>query len=143
MIDATNATCVHTLSRNVADRLNAYFSCIQNSSSVRLHLTSRFRLSIESTRLVAFTIYVDFFSPPFSSHCFFSYLPCKRKAVKNGCEVILKSTCSRIFSANSTLAGFPLFHALAIIYILIPLEIKKTMVDIFAGNYFSLKKLCM
>lgn len=50
---------------------------------------------------------------------------CKRKAVKNDCEVILKSTCSRIFSANSTLAGFPLFHALAIIYMLIPLEIKK------------------
>lgn len=89
MIDATSATCVRlsVTRRSIVDRLNAYFSCIQNSSSVRLHLTSRFRLSIESTRLVVFTIYGNF-SPSFSSYCFF-FLPifrtaCKRKAVKSG-----------------------------------------------------------
>lgn len=97
MIDATNATCIHTLSRDVADRLNAYFSCIQNSSSVRLHLTSRFRLSIESTHLVAYTIYVDFFSPPFSSH-FFSYLPYNVQA--KSCQKRLRGHFEKHMLAN-------------------------------------------
>lgn len=90
MIDATNSAQVRTLSitrRSNADRLNAHFSYTQNSSSIRLHLTSRFRLSIENTRLAVFTIYANF-SPSYSSHCsFFSailHTACKRKAVKSG-----------------------------------------------------------
>lgn len=59
--------------RSIVDRLNAYFSCIQNSSSV--HLTSRFRLSIESKRLVVFTIYANFF-PAVRSALFFFFCPC-------------------------------------------------------------------
>lgn len=118
MIDATSATCVRlsVTRRSIVDRLNAYFSCVQNSSSVRLHLTSRFRLSIESTRLVVFTIYGNFF-PPFSSYCFFCLSSVQRVSEKLSKAVALKSTCSRIFS-NSILAGLPLIpHASNHLYV--------------------------